>query len=937
MKKYRLFFIITLSLLMLIGCGKQGTFKIDYEKYSLDNGLNVILHQDRSDPITAVAIQYHVGSNRETPGHTGFAHLFEHMMFQESENVGQDQFFSRIQSAGGTLNGGTGKDGTVYFEVVPKNALEMVLWMESDRMGYLLSKVTKEAFINQQNVVQNEKRQTTDNRPYGYTSYMIDKLLYPADHPYSWQVIGSMEDLTNATLQDVHDFHEKWYLPNNATLVVAGDFDEVQTKQWIKKYFGDIPSGPKVEDMAPRPVTLSETKRAYYEDKFAKSPELNMVFPTVEEYTDDSYALDMMGQLFARGKKAPLYKVIVEEKKLAPYASAYNNSMELAGTFNIRIRTFPGISLNDVEKAVFEAFGRFEEEKFSEEDLSRIKAGIETSVYNSISSVLGKSFQLARYNEYAGSPGYLTEDLRRTLAVTSDDVWRVYNKYIKGKNYVLTCVVPKGQADLAADNCKLFPIKEESAADQVEVTSAKGEDIKVQPPPSSFDRSVEPTIGPDPLLTLPAVWTSKLANNIESFGITHNELPLIQFRISLKGGMLLDEPGKIGTAALLADMLTEGTANKTPVELEEAIDNLGANITVYGGRDQITLAANCLVSKLDEVFALAHEILFEPRWDEKEFARLKDETIESIKRREADPSSVASSVFSKLVYGPESKLALSTSGTQESVQSISIDDLKAYYEKNFSPDMTQLMIVGDITQGKAEKLFKTLEDWQEKEVRFPQLPDAPAYKHPQLYFIDFPGAKQSQIRVGHLGLKASDPDYYKATVMNYKLGGSFNGVLNMILREEKGYTYGARSGFYGSEYGGQFMASSGVRSTATEESVDIFRNSITDYRKGISEEDLQFTKDALLKSNARRFETIGALLGMLDEIATYGKPADYVKQEETEVREMTLNEHKTLAQEYLHPDRMIYLVAGDAASQMRGLRKLGLGVPVLLDKEGNRR
>jgi len=277
-KKIRLFSVLLLiSLLVIPSCKGTKTdekaLKIDYEKYTLDNGLEVILHEDKSDPIVAVAIQYHVGSNREEVGKTGFAHLFEHMMFQESEHVGQDQFFKKIQNAGGTLNGGTSNDGTVYFEVVPNNALEMVLWLESDRLGFLRSKITQEAFVNQQSVVMNEKRQMVDNRPYGHTDYILGKLLYPEGHPYSWQVIGSMQDLTNATLKDVHEFHKKWYRPNNATLVIAGDYDPVQTKDWIEKYFGEIPSPHEIQDPEPMPVTLTETKIASYEDNFAKSPE----------------------------------------------------------------------------------------------------------------------------------------------------------------------------------------------------------------------------------------------------------------------------------------------------------------------------------------------------------------------------------------------------------------------------------------------------------------------------------------------------------------------------------------------------------------------------------------------------------------------------------------------------------------------------------------
>jgi len=934
--KKHLFFFPLLALLLLLpaGCRKQAVeepeFSIDYQSFRLDNGLEVILHEDRSDPVVAVAVQYHVGSNREEPGRTGFAHLFEHMMFQASQHVGQDEFFKKIQAAGGTLNGGTSRDGTIYFQVVPRNALEMVLWLEADRMGYLLPTVTQEAFANQQSVVKNEKRQGVDNRPYGHTEYVIGKLLYPEGHPYNWQVIGSMEDLTNATLKDVHAFHRKWYRPNNATLVIAGDFDEAQAKAWVEKYFGEIEAGEKVEDPRPRPVTLEEVKAASFEDNFAKSPELNMVFPTVEEYHPDSYALTFLGELFAGSKKAPLYKVIVEEKKLAPSVSGYQRSNEIAGEFRIRIRAFPGTDLDAVKEAVEESFRRLETDSFTPEDVERIKARVETAFYNGISSVLSKSFQLARYNEYAGSPGFISTDLENIKAVTREDILRVYEAYIKGKPYVMTSFVPKGHPELAVEGSEPFP-----APGEVEEAAAPAaEEVIVEPIPSSFDRSQQPPIGPDPEITLPEVWKDALADGLEVYGIEHRELPLVQFSLSIKGGQLLDDPEKAGVANLVADMMMEGTRNRTPVELEEAIDELGATIRVSAGREAITVRANCLVSKLPEVVSLVEEILLEPRWDEAEFARLKKETLETINRMRVNPSMVAYNVFNKLVYGEDHIFAKPIYGSRESVEAITIEDLKAYYERNFSPSIAHVAVVGDVSREEAMETFRSLgEKWEPKEVTFPEYEVPAPPEKPRLYFVDIPGARQSVIRIGCPSLPYTHPDYYPCTVMNYKLGGSFNSIVNMILREEKGYTYGARTGFTGSLNPGTFSASSSVQSPATLESVKIFRDSMLGYREGISEEDLAFTKSALIKSNARRFETLGALLSMLNTIATYDMPFDYVKKQEEIVRNMTLERHRELARKYIDPDRMVYVVVGDAATRMKPLEKLGLGKPVLLEQE----
>ena len=930
-------FLLAIALLIPFSCTKKTTeeteLKIDYQQYTLNNGLEVILHEDKSDPIASVAVQYHVGSNREVPGLTGFAHLFEHMMFQESQHVGQDQFFKKIQEAGGMLNGGTSRDGTIYFQVVPKNALEMVLWLEADRLGFLRPTITQEAFENQQSVVKNEKRQG-ENRPYSYTTHIIGKLLYPEDHPYNWTVIGSMEDLTLSTLKNVHEFHQKWYRPNNATLVVAGDFDMEQTKQWIEKYFAEIESGATIEDPKPQPVSLDGIKMAYWEDKFAQSPELNMVVPTIEQYHPDSYALAFLGQLFSYGKKAPLYKVIVEEKKLAPSVSGYQGSNEIAGEFRIRIRTFPKVNLNDVKAAIEESFQRFETESFTEQDVERIKAGLETQFYNGMSSVLMKSFQLARYNEYGGSPGFITEDLKRLKGVTKEDILRVYEKYIKGKPYVMTSFVPKGQIDLVVEGSEAFVIEDEVEEAEKIAAERPKEKVEVEPIPSSFDRSAEPPKGPDPRITLPLIWKDELNNGIMVYGIEHTELPLVQFSLTIQGGQFLDEMEKAGVANLVSDLMMEGTKTKTPIELEEAIDELGANIFMYTGREAIGMRVNCLASKFTEVFQLVEEILLEPRWDEKEFERLKSQTIENINRNRVNPTAISQNIFSQLVYGNKHIFSIPTYGTESSVKEITIDDLKNYYENYFSPSVTHVTIVGDISREEAINTFSSIgEKWAAKEVPFPEYELPASLEKPRVYFVDTPDSRQSVIRIGNLSIPATHPDYYPADVMNYKLGGSFNGFVNLVLREEKGYTYGARTGFMGNLNSGTFYASSQVYSQATLESVQIFRDLMMKYQEGINPEDLEFTKSALIKSNARNFETLGNLLYMLENIATYGYPEDYIKQREGFVRELTLERHQQLAEKYINPDQMIYLVVGDAATQLKPLEQLGLGEVKLIEQE----
>ena len=924
---------LLLVLTLLVSCQKKSSneLSIPFEKYQLDNGLSVILHEDKSDPIVSVAIYYHVGSNREVQGRTGFAHLFEHMMFQQSENVPQDQFFRLIQGAGGQLNGSTNNDVTNYYEVVPKNALEMVLWMESDRMGYLTNTITEDAFANQQNVVQNEKRQGVDNQPYGHTETVLAKALFPAGHPYSWTVIGEMQDLLNATVEDVKEFHNRFYVPNNATLAIAGDFDPVQVKEMVKKYFGEIPSGPKIEELKPMPVTLSETKKLYHEDNFANAPQYTMVFETPEEFSKDAYSLSVLADILGQGKKSPMYKVLVKDKKLTSEVWVFNNAQQLAGTFYVSLTANPGVNLNEVDKAVKEAFAKFETDGFTEKDLERVKASLETRFYNRISSVQGKAFQLAQYNVFAGDPGFYKQDMANIMAVTVADVKDVYDRYIKGKNYVVTSFVPKGQANLAVEGSVNAGIVEENILNAAEVKVAAGKAEEIVKTPTSFDRSVKPAIGPDVQVTVPQIWKSKLANNMEVFGIAQNEVPLIQYSIVITGGHMLDDINKPGVANLTASMLNEGTKTKTPEELEEAIDLLGASIYIYSDNENITISVNTLARNFEKTIALVEEMLLEPRWDTVYFDLAKTRTINEIRRNLVEPNYLASTTLNKLRLGKENVYSTDISGTIESVNAITIDDLKAFYEKYFSPSVARLLVVGNVDQARVESAFAGIgKKWAPKEVTLPSFTFPQTPEKAGVYFVDVPGAKQSVISVGSLAIPRTNPDFYAATVANYKLGGSFNGYLNLVLREEKGFTYGARSNFNGYLNYGTFTASSSVRSSATLESAEIFRDLMIKYRKGVSQEDVDFTKNSLLKGNALRYETQRALLNMLNTMSQYNLPADYISKEENYVRNLTVEELNAQVQKYIDPMKMFYVVAGDAATQMKDLKKLGFGDPVLV-------
>ncbi len=911
-------------------------FSVDFETFNLENGLKVILHQDRSDPVVAVALTAHVGSAREKEGRTGFAHLFEHLLFLESENLGKgglDKLSARIGGSG--ANGSTSRDRTNYFQTVPSDALEKMIWAEADKLGFFINTVTEPVLAKEKQVVKNEKRQGVDNRPYGHTFYVVDRNLYPEDHPYNWQVIGSLEDLQNATLQDVKEFYNRWYVPNNVILTISGDFDKEQAKEWVHKYFDEIPRGPEVQELEKQPVNLQESKNLYHEDNFAKLPELTLTWPSVYSYHKDSFALEILANYLGDGKNAPLYKKLVEEKKLSGNVAMFNYTSELAGQLMLQVRAYDGKDLDSVKIAIEETFSEFEKNGIPQKDLKRIKAGLETNFYNSISSVLGKGFQLAQYEIFAKDPNFINKEVDKMLAVTADDVMRVFRKYIKDKNYVATSFVPKGEIDLALEGSKKAEVVEEKIVEGAEEDFDPNQEVSFKRTPSSFDRSKEPPYHGKPELNIPAIWDARMPSGMQVMGITNNEVPVVRFSLEMKGGQLLESRDKAGVSNMLASMMTKGTAKRTPAELEEAIELLGAEIYVNAGEEKITISGNTLAKNYAETMALVKEILLEPRWDEKEFELLKQQTLSELQEEKGDPNAIAQNEFKKLIYGENSILSYNQLGTPETVRGLNIQDLKNYYEENLSPLAATFLAVGAVDRSEAVNSVKAISaNWAPRNIKFPEIPEFELPKKSRVYFYDVPGAKQSVFAFGAPSLSAKNEDFYPAEVMNYRLGGGgFASRLTQELREGKGYTYGIRSRFTDRSYIGPFMITSGVRTNITYEAAELVRVIVKDYATTFDQQDLEVTKSYMIKSNARRFETLGAKLNMLREISDYGYNYNYIKEREQKVEELSVLDIQDLAKKYVDPDRMYYLIVGDAETQMDKLEDLGYGKPILLNDE----
>jgi len=934
--------ISTFLISFLISCSTDTskTFKIDYEKFQLDNGLSVILHQDDSDPLVAMATVVHVGSNREKPGRTGFAHFFEHMSFTASENTPPGAHRLLIPTWGGQRNGGTSFDYTIYYGVVPKDAMEKLAWVASDILGFVINTVDEETLEGEIQVVKNEKRQRVDNQPYGHSYGIIQKALYPKGHPYSWSVIGDLEDLQAATISDVKEFYNEFYGPSNTTVVIAGNIDIDQTKEMVEKWFGEIkPSSSINEDPKPQPTSLKKSKKLYYLDKFAKLPELRIVFPTIENYHPDSYALNTLGDLLSDGKNSPFYKEIVEKKKLAPSASASNYSSEIAGQFSIRVRSNPNVSLDDVYRSIKTALENFENEGIEDKDLLRIKAGQETAFYNGISTNLNKALQLGLYNEYAGDPGYIGQDIENILGVSKKDVQRVYNKYIKNKNAIYLSVVPQSQPGLVLSESEEAYIKEEKIVQGAEKqfkTKYGKSSTDFEKTPTTYDRS-EPPLGELPLIQVPEVWRGKLSNGIKLYGIENNELPLVQFSMRIDGGQSLDADNKAGTSLMLGAMLKEGTKSKTPAEFEEAIDLLGSSISVSTDLEGLYVSGNTLAKNFDKTIALLTEMLTEPRWDEQAFGLVKNRRLTQIKQRKTNAQSVAFDALAKQLYGNNHPASIPIGGTESSVQSITMDDIKGYFKQNISPIVSHLHIAGNITQNNAERSLKILANkWNGNKVKIPKIAIAKIPSKSKVFFIDIPDSKQSAISVGTLTVPGGSPELFKLSVVNNRLGGGMEARLMRTLRLEKGYTYGAGSFLRENTFQTPFYAYSQVRSNVTLESLEIFRDIINGYAKSYNNEDLETTKNKLIKGNALRFERLASLINMLDTMSKYDYSNTYIQNEQEVLTSIGLDEARSIARLNFNANKMYFVIAGDAKTQLNRIEKLGYGKPIILDREGNR-
>ncbi len=915
----------TIKLLETVTKKSDNEIVIPYKKYVMPNGMNIVIHEDHSDPIVYVDVTYHVGSAREQEGRSGFAHFFEHMMFQGSKHVADEQHIKTVSEAGGIMNGSTNTDRTNYWEVMPINQLEAALWLESDRMGFLLDSVTQTKFEVQRSTVKNERGQNYDNRPYGLVQEKIGEALYPEGHPYSWSTIGYLVDLDRVDVNDLKRFYLRWYGANNATLTISGDVTAEKILPLIEKYFGDIPAGPAVKPMPKMPAVLTDTRYISYEDNI-KFPMIVMTWPSVNVYNPESAAMDALGRMLAGSKSTPFELGLIKTKK-AVAVQCFNYDRELSGQLMLQVRANQGSNLADMQKEINTIFENWEKQGgVTDAELARYKVSTKSEYINRLNTVREKGAALAQYQTITGNPDYIKKELEAVEKLTKQDIMNAYAKYIKGKPSVILSVVPKGKPELKAheDSWKMYERN-------IQQESAEYKGLTYNPIKETFDRGMKPAGAENPIVKVPVYWQDKFPNGIKFIGTYSNEVPKVSMQIAILAGHRFETTDKAGLAYLTANLLNESTEKHTAEEISDMLEALGSDIDISCNGTEIAMNITSLTENIDKTLAIAEEILYHPKFSQDDFDRSKKQQLDAIQQQQTSASAIADQQFARILYGSTHIMGLPTTGTTETVNTLTLDDVKGYYKSHLSPSQSEVMLVGNLTQQQLMPKLAFLKNWVDVKVTKAAEPTLPTIAKTSVYFVDKKAAPQSEIRIGCMSLPYdATGDYYKSTIMSFPFGGAFNSRLNLLLREKRGFTYGARGGFNGGRYDGNFVMSAGVRANSTDSSVVDFMTEMKTYAdKGISADELGFTKSSMGQSDALKYEAPFQKAMFLKRLLDYNLDGTYVKKQSDILSAITQSEVSALAKKYLPYNNVNIIIVGDKQNNLDKIKKLGYDVKLL--------
>jgi zinc protease len=880
---------------------------IPYTLRRLDNGLTVVVHEDRKAPIVAVNVWYHVGSKNEVPGRTGFAHLFEHLMFQSTENF-KGEYLNVLQELGATdFNGTTFFDRTNYFQTVPRNALDTILWLESDRMGHFAGAITQPILDEQRGVVKNEKRQG-DNQPYGRVFEKILKQVFPPAHPYSWETIGSMEDLDAATLDDVRKWFQTYYGPSNAVLVLAGDVATEEALARVQEYFGDIPPGPPLTRFEEWIPAWNEVRRDSMQDRVAQ-PRLYMAWPGPRWGTRDATRLELAAAVLAGDKNSRLYERLVYRDQIASDVELGTLPLEIAGITYVQVSAQPGVSLDRLEAVVNEELERFRQSGPTARELERVKTQRRAGFLRGLEKVggfTGKSGVLAESVVYGGSPDAWKQAYADAESASRADLKSVVGRWVDDKPYVLT-VEPAGTLTAAA---------------------------------AGVDRSRLPEPAGDVPVAFPPFQRATLDNGLELIVVERPELPVVSLSLVLDAGFAADQSAQPGTANLTMAMLDEGTATRDALEISEELALLGANLGAGSSLDTSSVSLSALADKLQPSLELFADVVLNPVFPQKELDRLRKVFLAALAQEKTEPTSMALRVVPKLLYGAGHAYAqpLTGTGTEAALAALTRDDLARFHARWFRPNHATLVAVGPVTAASLKaRMEPLLRGWQPGDIPAKQVAAVTPRADRTLYLLDKPGADQSVIFAGQLIPPRATPDALPIELMNDVLGGQFTARLNMNLREAKHWSYGARSFAYDARGQRPLLAYAPVQTDKTAESIAEIRREFTDILglRPATPEEVALVKGSNSKSLPGQWETAGAVLGSISQIVQFGLPDDYWATYADAVRAVTPAQVNQAARDHLRPDELVFVVVGDRAVIEPGLAKLGFDRIQLVNADGD--
>ncbi len=905
---------------------QTGQPSIPFNKFLLDNGLTVILSPDHSDPLVHVDVTYHVGSAREQIGRSGFAHFFEHMMFQGSEHVGDQQHFKIVTEAGGTLNGTTNRDRTNYYQTVPSNQLEKMLWLESDRMGYLVNAVSQRKFEIQRDTVKNERAQNYDNRPYGLMYEKIGEALYPQNHPYSWQTIGYVSDLDRVDVNDLKAFFLRWYGPNNAVLTIGGDIDEAQTLAWIKQYFGAIPRGPEVDNAPKQPVALEQTRFITLQDQI-RQPLVMLAFPTTYLGEKSQASINTLASILGSGKNSVLYQKLVKTE-LAIDAGAFHNCGELSCTLYVYAMGDAGKKgdLTPLYQHLTTALAEFSQQGAQQSQLDEILGRAEAGTVYAVQSVSGKVSQLASNQTFYQQPDRLQIELQQLRQVTPPSVMEAYQTYVADKPRVVLSVVPKGQLTLQVEPANFTPPVRE-LPNYPKITD---EQLSLRQPVEDFDRNQMPPVASAVQATIPPLYRFQLDNGIEVLGTVSDETPTVQILVTIPAGNRYVPVGKEGLAELTAQLMQEGTQSTSSEQLQQQLDKLGSSVSFSVGNYSTTLSIASLTSHLDETLAIANEMLFKPAFKQQDFERLQNQAVQGVIYSHQKPAWLASQATKQVLFNG-SVFGRDNDGSMQSLQGLTLRDVELYYQQHYTPQGSSIVVVGDISQQSAQQSLAFLQDWQGPESRMIEAGKMTSPRQQSLYLVDKPNAPQTIVRLVRVGLPYdATGETYLAQLANYNLAGNFNSRINQNLREDKGFTYGAGGYISGGKETGLVVFEAQVRADATVASIEEFVREMHTYsQQGMTDAELSFMRLAVGQQDALKYETPSQKAGLLSTIAFYDLDDDFMQHKANILAQVDKELLNKVAQIWFQPQDYQIIVVGDAKTLLPQLKKLSIPVETL--------